>query len=295
MKLLVVGASGLVGSYVYEEARLRGHNVIGTYRNFKIDGLHRLDLDNPSDTLAMIEDFKPNWVVHAAGWTWVDGCESDPERAFRENCEQPAQLARFCKKTGTRFAYFSTTYVFDGTNGPYSENDAPNPINVYGKSKWAAEQQIQALLDGQALVPRVICVWGREHQKKNFVYQVIKAVRENQSITLPSDQIGNPSWAGDIAWWLLELISSDERGCWNLAGSGENQSRVGWFNSIALALKRAGVTSAFPNIKIMPTSLIGQVAPRPLHAGARTNKIAKRYPRTQRSPEDLSELGIFPL
>lgn len=76
--------------------------------------------------------FRPDWVVHAVGWTWVDGCEKDPERAFSVNCEQPVFLAGLCRDQG---AYFSTTYVFDGTQGPYSEEDTPNPVNVYAKSK----------------------------------------------------------------------------------------------------------------------------------------------------------------
>lgn len=293
MKLLIVGASGLVGSHVYEEAKLRGHEVVGTYRNYPVDGLVRLDLDEKTSTRELMQSFQPDWVVHAAGWTWVDGCEQDPERAFRENCDQPAFLAKLCHEFGACFAYFSTTYIFDGTkNEPYTEEDAPNPINVYGKSKWAAEKKIQEILNGQALIPRVICVWGKEAQQKNFVYQVIKALKEGKKLTLPSDQIGNPTWAGDIAWWLLELMTADEGGVWNLAGDDEACTRVNWYNQIR---KTAGDSKIFKiacanKVEIVDTTSMNQKASRPLQAGAKIKKILCRFGRQSRAIQDIQVL-----
>ena len=292
MRILLVGASGLVGSHVWEEARARQHEVTGTYRHFAVPGLTPLDLGDVAATEKILAEVKPDWVIHAAGWTWVDGCEKEPARARRENCEQPVQLATLCEKSGCRFAYFSTTYIFDGTAGPYSETDTPNPINVYARSKWAAEQQIQDVLSGQALIPRVICVWGREAQQKNFAYQAIKALREGRTLRLPSDQLGNPTWAGDIAWWLLELIERGESGVWNLAGDQENCDRVAWFCAIrdaarASALVPAGTDSGF---EAVPTSVLQQAAPRPLHSGARSAQIQQRCPRTPRQPGDLANL-----
>lgn len=292
MKILVIGASGLVGSHVYDEAKQRGHEVIGTYRSFPVEGLTQLDLADEKATAELMARFRPDWVVHAAGWTWVDGCEKDPERAFRENCEQPAFLARLCRDQGARFAYFSTTYIFDGTKGPYSEEDTPNPINVYGKSKWAAELKIQGILGGAALIPRVICVWGREAQQKNFMYQVIKALCEGRTMKVPSDQIGNPTWAGDIAWWLLQLMQSGERGVWNLAGEDTNCTRESWFLEIQKGAACFGITwRASPSpFESVLTDKFPQIARRPLHAGAIVAKIQGRCVRATRRPSCI-ELG----
>lgn len=296
MKTLIIGASGLVGSHVFEEATTRGHEVVGTYRNFPIEGLQRLDLADEDATRELMSNFKPDWVVHAAGWTWVDGCEQDTKRAFRENCEQPARLARLCRELGSRFAYFSSTYVFDGTQGPYSEGDTPNPINVYGKSKWAAEQEIQEVLAGEALIPRVICVWGKEAQRKNFVYQAIKALNEGRLMKIPSDQIGNPTWAGDISWWLAELMAAGERGVWNLTGEDEDFTRAEWFRAI-----RQGAMELWPKMvpvlnncamEIVSTADLRQAALRPLMASGSNKRVQTRFPKKMRGSFDISPLEI---
>jgi dTDP-4-dehydrorhamnose reductase len=292
VRILIIGASGLVGSHVLAEAKARGHGTLGTYRTFPVDGLALLDLEDVSATRALLESFRPDWVVHSAGWTWVDGCETDPGRAFRENCDQPAMVARLCRDRGCRFAYVSTTYVFDGTAGPYTEEDTPNPINVYAKSKWAAEQRIQEILAGNALIPRVICVWGREARGKNFVYQAIKALGEGRSMTLPSDQIGNPTWAGDIAAWLLSLMEKGKFGIWNLAGHELNCSRERWFCLIRDAGLKSGTLpgSIGPGYKSVPTSELKQPALRPLHAGAVIGKILSFEKRDAHSPANLDPI-----
>jgi dTDP-4-dehydrorhamnose reductase len=293
MRILLLGGSGLVGSHVLAEAKARNHIITATYRNFAVPGLVPLDLADATATRKLLEDAQPDWVVHAAGWTWVDGCEKDPVRAQRENCEQPAFLAQLCHERNCRFAFFSTTYVFDGTAGPYSETDQPNPLNVYARSKWAAEQQIQEILSGQTLIPRIICVWGREAQQKNFVYQTLKALREGRTLRLPSDQIGNPTWAGDIAWWLLGLMELAEAGVWNLAGDQENCDRGQWFSAIRDAARALGLAPAdpAPGYEAIPTAEFKQPALRPLNSGARIQRIQNRLPRQPRSPADLA--GIF--
>ena len=267
MRLLVIGGSGLVGSHLLAEAEMRRHPAVGTYRNFPVSGLVQLDLADAAATRQLLAETQPDWVVHAAGWTWVDGCEGDPARAQRENCEQPVQLAQLCRELGCRFAYISTTYVFDGQAGPYAETDQPRPINVYAQSKWAAEQQIQAVLGGRALIPRVICVWGREAQQKNFVYQSLKALREGRSLRLPADQIGNPTWAGDIAAWLMSLMELGESGVWNLAGDREQCTRVEWFCAIRDAARRLGLVpeGSEAAYEAVPTADLKQPALRPLH------------------------------
>jgi dTDP-4-dehydrorhamnose reductase len=290
MRILIIGASGLVGSHIVAEALARGHTVLGTYRSYVVPTAIQLDLANESETKKVLESFRPDWVVHAAGWTWVDGCEKNPERAFKENYEQPVNLADACNKRCIKLAYLSSSYVFDGTAGPYLETDRPNPINVYAKAKWKAELTIQEIMRGAALIPRIICVWGFENQKKNFVYQVLRARKEKRRIVLPLDQIGNPTWAGDIAWWLLNLIQDDESGVWNLAGDKDNCTRAEWFGEI---LKGFGLGSGEVDVALELTQAINQCAKRPLHSGLNISKISNLYGRKVRSPSNFSGLPEF--
>lgn len=293
MRILVIGGSGLVGSHVVAEARTRGHIAVGTYRRQSQLGLVELDLARPLHAEKIVIDFKPDWVVHAAGWTWVDGCEQDPNRALQENAAQPSKIAELCQRIGAHLAYFSSTYVFDGLHGPYKEGDVPNPINVYGHSKLEGENACMAACPS-ALVLRAICVWGAEKQRKNFAYQVETAVLENKSLRIPSDQEGNPTWAGDIAAWTIDLIELGESGVWHLAGPEPRCTRTSWLRSILRGLAARDDTWARLvadwNPVEVPTAILGQPSLRPLRAGVLTDKIQSRFPRRVRRPWEIDVL-----
>ena len=291
MKLLVIGGSGLVGSHFLAEAKNRGIAALGTYRSHPAVDLVPLDLATPGAAAALIDIWKPSIVVHSAGWTWVDGCEKDPVRAMRENAEQPANLAQLCADRGIRIVYVSTSYVFDGKVGPYSETDIPRPINAYGRSKYAGEQAVMAIAGPLALIPRVICVWGKEMQGKNFVYQVLAAVREEKPMRIPSDQCGNPTWAGDICALVLDLLQAKESGIWHLGSEFPEWTREQWLLSLLCGLKAraeyAPMLEAWKYTSIL-TAVVGQTALRPLRAGLKIDRIRERFPRILRHPSDIS-------
>jgi dTDP-4-dehydrorhamnose reductase len=253
-------------------AQMAGHTVVGTYRRHPEPGLVHLDSADSSAADALLRTQRPDVVIHAAGWTWVDGCEDDPAKAFAENAEQPARLAEQCRKSGCRFAYFSSSYVFDGKAGPYGEDAMPNPINVYGRSKLRAERDIQAAHD-EALLLRVVCVYGAEEQGKNFAYQVRRAMESGQVLKLPEDQCGNPTEAGDLSRWLLELLQRGATGVWHLAGPWPDCTRVHWAERLVSAFEAAGVRR-HPQFSInaVPTAQLEQRAMRPLKAGLLTPK-----------------------
>jgi dTDP-4-dehydrorhamnose reductase len=281
MRLLVIGGSGLVGSHILAAAQASGHAAVGTYRQQAQPGLESFDGADAARFEALLEQHRPDAVVHAAGWTWVDGCEDDPPRAMRENSEQPSALAARCALHGIRFCYVSTSYVFDGKAGPYAETDTPCPINTYARSKWAGETGVMEATGGSALIPRVICVYGAESLRKNFAYQILKAMREGKTLTLPGDQRGNPSWAGDIARWLVRLLERRETGCWNLAGPQPDCTRPEWAEMLLQAFRAQGI-QPHPQFgwNVVSTAELGQKAPRPLHAGMWTRKLGNEDPPT---------------
>lgn len=286
MKVVVLGASGLVGAHVYSVLSGRGHMSLGTTRaTGDVSGLAQLDLADEARFERLMADFQPEAIVYAAGYTWADGCETYPERSLRENLEQPSRVAAWCVRHGVRLAYCSSSYVFNGRDGNYSEECPVSPLNVYGRHKAAAEAALLSATAGEALILRLICVWGREAAGKNFAYQVRQAAREGRTMRLPVDQEGNPTWAGDIAEWTVDLLEARERGLWHLAGPSPGMSRPDWAREIVRGLGGPG-----PEIVAVPTVELGQPAPRPLRAGLRTTKIQAFSPRVVRGPRDLGDL-----
>lgn len=286
MKVAVLGASGLVGSHVRATLDERGHTSLGTTRSAgNTSGLVQLDLADEARFEQLLVDFAPDAIVYAAGYTWADGCETDPERSRRENLEQPSRVAAWCALNRVQLAYCSSSYVFDGLEGNYAEAHPVNPINVYGRHKASTEGAILSATGGEALILRLICVWGRELAEKNFAYQVRQAAREGRAMRLPSDQSGNPTWAGDIAAWTVALLEARECGHWHLAGPSPDMLRPAWAHEVARGL---GVTAL--EIVALPTAELGQKAPRPLRAGMRTDKIQRFAPRVVRAPSELGAL-----
>merc|ERR1719201_2497446 len=131
----------------------------------------------------LLEMCYPDIVCICAGWTWVDGCERDPDRAMLLNCHGPAAVARAAKAVGAKVVYFSSDYVFDGkaTAAGYSEDDTPSPINAYGRSKLEGERAVlRACPD--ALVIRTAVVYGPEaYTGRNFVYQLCRRWSEHHT------------------------------------------------------------------------------------------------------------------
>jgi len=293
MRILIIGASGLIGSHLQQEAILRGHLAIGTFRRHHLLRLVYLDLTNHASLERLLDEFGPDWVVHSAGWTWVDGCEKDPILAMAENCHQPVTVARACRARNIRFAYFSTTYVFDGKFGPYVESDFPRPINVYGQSKLAGEIGVTESFGPDVLILRIICPWGKESQQKNFVYQIMRAVATGKSMVIPSDQIGNPTYAGDIAAWCLSLLELKCSGIWHLCSPWKNMTRTVWVESILLGLRRDPRWEKVANAwryEALPTSQLGKDAQRPLHAGALSERAVFLSPLVPRDPAAIDSI-----
>jgi dTDP-4-dehydrorhamnose reductase len=275
MKVLVIGASGLVGSSVLASAVQRGHSVTGTSRTNLLPGLSTLDCGDISAVEQLIRSTRPDAVVYSAGWTWVDGCEDDPARAHEENAHQPERVARLCHQHQIRFVYFSSSYVFDGNDGPYNESALPNPINVYACAKLDGERLIAEATSGDALIARLICVYGPEARPRNFAFQVLQAMREGKPMVLPSDQCGNPTYAGDVARWVLDLMERGQSGIWHLGGPWPTCTRPEWAEMLVSAFRGLGI-EAQPGFSIaaVPTSELKQRALRPLRAGMISNRAS---------------------
>ena len=284
MRLLVVGASGLVGGHVLAEATRAGDVAVGVARQAS-GNVRSGAMQDLAAMERLLGEHAPEVVLCSAGFTWADGCEADPARSRRENLENPVALATLCHRLGGRFAYYSSSYVFDGREGAYAETAPVSPINAYGRDKAEAEIRLAEATDGEALILRLIHVWGVELKGKNFAYQVRQANHDGATLYASRAHLGNPTWAGDIAAWTLDLCRRQQRGLWHLAGDRPHLSRREWAEEILDGLAALG-SRRRARLADGPTPA-ASATPRPLSAGLDTSKIQAFAPRSCRPPADL--------
>ncbi|MCO6400577.1 MAG: SDR family oxidoreductase [Verrucomicrobia bacterium] len=221
-RILVTGASGLLGSQFVLAARERGFEVDAAYRTWAfcppgVRGI-QCDIQDEADCLRLIELSRPDAVVHCAAWTDVDGCEGQPARALHFNGVVPGLLAAAAKRSARLFVYISTDSVFDGRLGGYSEQAVPNPINVYARTKLYGERSVQSEWN-DALVIRTNIVGWNAQPKKSLVEWILSKLIDGQIVPGFKDVFFNPLEAGTLARILLDLIEIRGRGLFHLGAS----------------------------------------------------------------------------
>jgi dTDP-4-dehydrorhamnose reductase len=208
--------------------------------------------------------------------TNVEACEDAPSLAFATNCHGPAALAHLARTRKIPFVYVSTEYVFDGVpgqgaGGPYSETDSTHPLNVYGRSKYCGEL---AVLDAcpEALVVRTTVVFGADPGRKNFLYGLIASLASGRRIRVPSDQISTPTYNVDLARAIASLVFRGASGIYHVCGP-DRIDRLQLARTVAARMDLDSILIAG-----VPTSALGQRAPRPLAAGLSVGKLRQRHP-----------------
>lgn len=228
MRVLVTGASGLLGAEVVERFRAANLEVVGATRRphaapsaSPTERLHgdevALDITQPDAVRAVFDALRPEAVIHCAAMTHVDACERQPQEAYRVNAFGAEVIASNCQRIGALCVYISTDYVFDGSKrAPYHEYDTENPLSVYGRSKFAGEQAVRMLCPRHYIV-RVAWLYGK--QRKSFPQFVLEQARAGKSPPVISDQIGSPTYVADVADRLLQLIQTDCYGTYHLTNT----------------------------------------------------------------------------
>ncbi len=215
-------------------------------------------------------------MFYPAGFTWVDGCERDSARAYAANLEEPLNIARAAAALNAKFVYFSTDYVFDGADGPYSESSTTNPLSVYGRAKRDAEIALENELGEAQLTIRTSWVFGPERQGKNFAYQLVRTLGAGQPLVCPSDQISSPGYGPDVARAAVSMAEERFSGLIHVVGP-EVMDRVAFARAIASAF---GFDPS--RIESRRTAELGQGAPRPLKGGLLTKRLDARRPGLMR-------------
>lgn len=228
MKILVTGATGQLGHDVAEELAKRGHEPIGV-------GSADMDITSEEQVRKIFDRVRPEAVVHCAAYTAVDRAEDEPELCRRINAEGTRRIARFCREYGCKLLYISTEYVFEGEGErPWEPDDTPNPLNVYGQSKYEGEQAVQECLDKYFIV-RISWVFGLHGG--NFVRTMLRLGRERGAVKVVDDQIGSPTYTRDLSILLADMAESEKYGIYHAS----NEGFCSWYEFAAEIFRKAGL------------------------------------------------------
>jgi dTDP-4-dehydrorhamnose reductase len=192
---------------------------------------------------------RPDVVINTAAWNAVDLCETERERSWAVNAAGVKTLAQLCTRFGAKLVHYGTDYVFDGRQrAPYTETDAPNPVNHYAAGKLAGEQAVLAD-NPRHLVLRTSWLFGHNPaQPKSYVHTIVRQALAGKPLKAVTDQTSAPTWALDLARWTFQLIETDARGIFH-AVNDEGVSRLDWTLAILEEALRAGLLAAIPEVE----------------------------------------------
>src|SRR5918995_4103423 len=273
-RVLVTGAGGQLGRYLVTSLVRSGDQPrgIGAHAGPGIDRV--VDVGDRAAVREAVSDFKPHIVIHAAAYTDVDGCERDPERAMRVNADGSANVAQAAHASDAWLLAVSTDFVFAGDGGaPYAEDATPNPVSMYGRSKLAGEEAVLAA-DERFAVARTAWVYGGSG--KHFPRTVLTMLRDRGGMDVVDDEVGSPTFAGDLAEALVALAAHTPAGLFHLTNEGST-SRY----ALAVAVAEAAGANA---ASVRPTTTEAFLARYPLPA--------KRPPNSTLANHRAAALGV---
>lgn len=267
--ILVTGANGQLGKEIQD--------IGPSYSSYKFIFLSREDL--PVHHFELVRNYfeitKPDYCINCAAYTAVDKAESERDLAFQINGEAPGVLAAICKKIGTRLFHISTDYVFDGTaTVPYTEESVTNPVSVYGASKLEGEKQVLQY-NAESIIIRTS--WVYSSHGKNFVKTMLRLMKEKNEINVVNDQIGSPTYAGDLADVILKIIKNcqiSSANCHPGIFHYSNDGIISWYD-FAVAIKELINSDCI--IHPIPTSQFPTPAKRPHYSVFNKEKIIREY------------------
>lgn len=266
--ILITGAKGQLGN----ELKVVSKSFYGYH--FIFTDIDTLDLTNPEQTTAFIKKSRPDWIVNCAAYNLVDKAESEPETAMLVNGTAVKNITEVIKGSECKFIHISSDYVYDGqSNVPYNEYSPVAPLSAYGRSKLAGEKY--TMLHQGSMIIRTS--WLYSSFGNNFVKTILKNGKEKEALTVVSDQIGNPTYAADLAEAIMSIISGVIRNQIALNAGIYNYSNEGvcsWYDFATEIIKDAGL-----NCKVLPvlTRDYISVARRPAYSVMDKSKIKDNY------------------
>ena len=272
MRIFVTGVKGQLGFDVANELNKRGHEFIGV-------DIDELDITKEQDVYRMIDEVKPNGVIHCAAWTAVDNAEDNYDKVMEVNAKGTEFIAKVCKVLDIPMIYISTDYVFNGEGTePWKPDDKREPLNVYGESKYRGELAVEELLDNYYIV-RIAWVFGQNGH--NFINTMLKLGKTQDQLTVVDDQIGTPTYTYDLARLLVDMIETDKYGTYHATNEG---GFISWYDFTVEIMKQAGAfNDIYKKVKVSPVGSEAYLAK------------AKRPSNSRMDKSKLVENGFEPL
>ncbi|MCB9189701.1 MAG: NAD(P)-dependent oxidoreductase [Flavobacteriales bacterium] len=265
MRVLITGSNGLLGQKLIKLlwdrkdveflATSGGENRVFQYKfNYR-----SLDITDEKAVSNIVNGFQPDVVINTAAMTNVDACEEDRVNCWKINVDAVQYLLNACEKIGAKLIHLSTDFVFDGEDGPYSEEDQPHPLSYYGESKFASEQLLINSKYTNWAIARTIIVYGtgENMSRSNIVLWAKGALEEGKELTIVDDQFRSPTWADDLAMGCWLIAEKDASGIFHLSGKD--------FMSILELVRRVAVFYNLDASKVTPikSDTLNQAAKRP--------------------------------
>jgi len=275
--IFITGANGLLGQHLVKLLIDNNYSVIATSKGparIQLNHPHlqyfELDITDGPAVNKMINDLKPELIIHAAAMTQVDICEENKIDCWNVNVTATRFLLDAAKEISARFIYISTDFVFDGLHGPYTEDSEPNPVNYYGSSKWGAEKAVQE--SGlQWTIIRTVLVTGNPifGTRSNIITWVIDKLQKGEKIKVVDDQHRTPTYVEDLAAGILLTIQKKATGIYHISGK---EMLTPYTMAIETA-KLLGLDQSL--IEKADSSNFPQSAVRPLRTGFKIDKAEK--------------------
>lgn len=269
-KYLILGANGLIGQHFVRLCKAKGIDYVGTRYSRGGEGLLPFDQLEFDRVPVFFDELSPTVVVNSIGLAGgVNFCEKNPGTGRKYHVDATKVMVDWCREAGAVFVYISTDYVFDGENPPYKEEDETNPLNLYGRLKLEGEQYIRANLE-RYVIARTTNVFGWDPETKtpNFLMNLMDTLKDKDSTKVPGFLYGNPTYAGDLAAGITDLIEKQNYGLYHIVGS-ENINRYDWALKLVELVGLQGKT--LEKIETPPADMV----PRPLRSHLDAGKFRK--------------------
>jgi dTDP-4-dehydrorhamnose reductase len=248
MKVTILGGTGLLGKALMPT--WSGDEVIGL-------GARDVDIRDPQKVREVVNAKRPDWIILAAAYTDVDGCESNPDLAFSVNRDGAVNVAHAAKEVGTRFLFLSSDYVFDGRKtSPYETDDLRNPQSVYGRSKAEAELRLLDVLP-DCCIARTSWLFGKGG--KCFPDTILKLAASRAALDVVNDQRGCPTYAADLAAAIIQLCRANASGIVHATNSGD----CTWFEFAREIISASGLGT---EVRPVNSAQMARPAPRPTYS-----------------------------